>query len=456
MAVTLWYLIIGGVLVLMALSTTLLKQLPISTSMIYLLIGLGIGPLGLGLLTLDPIADATLLEHLSEIAVIISLFTAGLKLRGNLRDPIWRIPLRLAVTAMLMTIALIAGAGMLGIGLSLGAAVLLGAILAPTDPVLASEVQLDRPTDRDEVRFGLTGEAGLNDGTVFPFVMLGLGLLGLHELGAFGVRWLGIDVVWKIGAGLLIGWALGHAVGRLVLYLRREHRTAIGLDDFLALGLIAGSYGVAHLVHAYGFLAVFAAGLALRAIELRENAAEPAETAVQVDATLGKEEPVATDDEQASAYLTQTMLSFNEQLERIGEVAMVLLVGILLPSIWADVPTAMLWFIPLLFLVIRPVAVQASLIGHPVSGMQRFLLGWLGLRGIGSIYYLMYAITHGLDPALGRTLTSIVVVTIAASIVVHGISVTPLMQHYRQSPLPADQAPQSEVSLSDAPYQKRM
>lgn len=418
----------------MALATTLLKRLPISTAMIYLLIGLGIGPLGLGLLTIDPIADAKLLEHLSEIAVIISLFTAGLKLRGDLRDPIWHVPLRLASAAMIITIGLIVLAGMVGIGLSLGAAVLLGAILAPTDPVLAAEVQIDRPTDRDQVRFGLTGEAGLNDGTVFPFVMLGLGLLGLHELGAFGWRWLAVDVFWKIGGGLLIGWFMGQGIGWVVLHLRREYRTAVGLDDFLALGLIALSYGVAHLVDAYGFLAVFAAGLALRNIELRENAAVPDEAAVQVDAMLGEEEHAATDQKQASAYLTKAMLDFNEQLERIGEVAMVLLVGILLPVVWADVPVAVFWFIPLLFLVIRPLAVQASLIGQPMPGVQRFLLGWLGLRGIGSIYYLMYAITHGLDPAIGRTLTGVVLVTIAASIVVHGISVTPLMRNYKQSP----------------------
>ncbi len=444
MVVTLWYLIIGGILVIMALATTLLKRLPVSTSMIYLLIGLGIGPLGLGLLTIDPIADAKLLEHLSEIAVIISLFTAGLKLRGNLRDPIWRVPLRLASVAMLITIALIMLAGMFGLGLSLGAAVLLGAILAPTDPVLASEVQIDHPTDRDQVRFGLTGEAGLNDGTVFPFVMLGLGLLGLHELGEFGWRWLTLDVFWKIGGGLLIGWFLGQGIGWVVLHLRREHRTAVGLDDFLALGLIALSYGVAHLVDAYGFLAVFAAGLALRNIELRENGAMSDEAAVQVDAMMGEEEHAATDHKQASAYMTKAMLDFNEQLERIGEVAMVLLVGILLPSVWAEVPVAALWFIPLLFLVVRPLAVQASLIGRPMPGIQRFLIGWLGLRGIGSIYYLMYAITHGLDPALGRTLTGLVLVTIAASIVVHGISVTPLMRNYRQSPT-ADAAPRSRA-----------
>ncbi len=433
MATTLWYMIIGAVFILMALTSSLFKRLPLSTSMLYLLIGLGIGPLGLGLLVIDPIADAPFLEHLSEVVVLISLFTAGLKLRARLRDPLWRIPLRLAFGAMLLTVALIVCAGTLGLGLSLGAAVLLGAILAPTDPVLASDVQIEQPSDRDRVRFGLTGEAGLNDGTAFPMVMLGLGLLGLHELGTVGWRWLLIDVLWAIGAGLLIGWFLGHWIGKLVIGLRSKHQVAVGLDDFLALGLLALSYGVAHLLYASGFLAVFATGLALRTIELKQNAEKPAAEAVQIHGAIGEEEQAATDPEQASAYMIQAVLDFNAQLERIGEVALVLLVGALLPTVWADVPTAALWFIPLLFLVMRPLAVWAGLYGQPLPRIQRFLIGWFGIRGVGSIYYLMYAITHGLEPQLARQLTGLIIVTIVSSIIVHGISVTPLMQRYSEN-----------------------
>ena len=133
----------------------------------------------------------------------------------------------------------------------LGAAILLGGLLAPTDPVLAADVQVEHPGDRDRLRFSLTGEAALNDGSAFPFVMLGLGLLGLHELGAFGWRWLAFDVVWAVRGGLAIGWLLGMLVGRLVLYLRRTHKEAVGLDDFLGLGLIAlvlcGRAASAHL-----------------------------------------------------------------------------------------------------------------------------------------------------------------------------------------------------------------
>lgn len=425
MVVSLWFLIIGAVFVLMALAGSTLRRLPLSSSLLYLLIGVGIGPVGLGLLRLDPLADAALLEHLTEVAVIISLFTSGLKLRARLRDPIWRIPLRLAFGAMVLTVALIAFVGVSWLGLSLGAALLLGAILAPTDPVLASDVQVERPSDQDRLRFGLTGEAGLNDGTAFPFVMLGLGLLGHHELGAFGWRWLAVDVVWATLAGLGIGWGLGQLVGRLVVYLRRTHREAIGLDDFLALGLIGLSYGAAHLLHAYGFLAVFAAGLALRHIELE---ASPTPEAAEVDAPAD----AATDAEQAPAYMTQAVLGFNEQLERIGEVAMVLLLGSMLVPLALAAPPAVGWFVPLLLLVIRPVAVAIGLLGSQTGPVQRTLTGWFGIRGIGSLYYLMYALTHGVEGELGVTLAAITAVTVAVSIVVHGISVTPLMGLYRR------------------------
>jgi NhaP-type Na+/H+ or K+/H+ antiporter len=293
--------------------------------------------------------------------------------------------------------------------------------------VLASDVQVEHAWDGDRLRFSLTGEAGLNDGAAFPFVMLGLGLLGLHELGEFGWRWLAIDVVWAVAAGLGLGWLLGMLVGRLVLYLRRTHREAVGLDDFLALGLIGLAYGAALFVHAYGFLAVFAAGLALRVIE-RESTGERPPADVKALASTGGQEEAATDSEKAPAYLAQAVLGFNEQLERIAEVAIVVLLGAMLLN--HGLPTEALWFAPLLFLVIRPVAVWLGLLGSPVSPIQRRLIAWFGIRGVGSLYYLSYAIVHGLPPALAERLTGLTLALVATSIVVHGISVTPLMDLY--------------------------
>jgi NhaP-type Na+/H+ or K+/H+ antiporter len=433
MTFTFWFLLAGLLLIFMALAGSVLKRLPLSTAMVYLAVGVALGPLGLGLLQLDLVRDAPLIERVAEVAVLISLFSAGLKLRIPLSEGRWRLPVRLAFGSMALTVGLIALAGILGLGLPLGAAILLGGLLAPTDPVLASDVQVDHPGDRDRLRFSLTGEAGLNDGSAFPFVMLGLGLLGLHELGAYGWRWLAIDVLWSVAGGLAIGWLLGMLVGRLVLYLRREHKEAVGLDDFLGLGLIALAYGTALLLHTYGFLAVFAAGQALRRIEMRANGEQDIEPPIEAMPPGGateRAEQLATDPDQAPAYMAQAVLGFNEQLERIGEVAVVVLVGGILSA--SRVPAATLWFTPLLFLLIRPISVWLGALGSRSSGAQRRLIAWFGIRGIGSVYYLAYAAEHGLDPVLAQQLGALVLSLVAVSIVVHGISVTPLMRRYRR------------------------
>ena len=430
MHTALWSLIVGLLLVLMALAGSVLRRLPLSTAMLYLLVGLAVSPLLLHLAAPQPRLHAPILERIAEVVVLLSLFTAGLKLSAGLRDRRWLLPVRLALNAMVITVALIALAAYFFLGLPPGACVLLGAILAPTDPVLASEVQLHEPGDQDKLRFALTGEGGLNDGSAFPFVMLGLGLLGLHDLGAGGWRWLAVDVVWATGAGLACGWLLGIAIGRLVLYLRREHKEAVGLDDFLALGLIALSYGTALLLHAYGFLAVFAAGVALRRLEQRHSSGReslaPVEQAL-VDPDRSVAENVAVDPRHAPAFMARAVLAFNEQAERIGEVAVVIAIGALLWAVpWQH---ATWWFVPLLLLVIRPLSVRLGLASR-VSPGQRWLIGWFGIRGVGSLYYLMYALNHGLPAELADPLVALTLSVVVSSIVVHGISVTPLMAAY--------------------------
>lgn len=434
-----WCLVAGLLLLAMALAGSLLKRLPLSTSMLYLAAGFGLGPAGLGVLDVDPFRPSPLLERLAEIAVLVSLFVAGLKLSAPLRHAQWLLPLRLAVVSMLFTIALVAVAGMWGLGLSLGAAVLLGAILAPTDPVLASDVQLEDPGDSDRLRFSLTAEAGLNDGVAFPFVMLGLGLLGLHELGTGGWKWAAVDVLWSIGAGLASGGALGFLLSRLVVYLRIRHREAVGLDEFLALGLIALAYGTALLIHAWGFLAVFAAGLAFRRVEARPGAGGTLHGALHAASTdpqrkdIGADEAVATDPRHATAYMTQAVLGFNEQLERIAEVAIVLLVGVIISTgYWSWVGLALA---AVLFTVIRPLSVWAGLAGLHTAPMQTRLLGWFGIRGIGSFYYVIYAVNYGSDQILhadAEKLLACIFTVIAASIVVHGVSAAPLMEIYQR------------------------
>jgi sodium/hydrogen antiporter len=426
----LWCVIVGLLLVLMALSGSVLKRLPLSTAMLYLAVGVAVSPLGLGLLAAHPVRHADVLERMAEVVVLLSLFTAGLKLSPGLSDRRWVLPVRLALVSMMVTIGLVAAAAWLLLDLPAGACILLGAVLAPTDPVLASDVQLEHHEDEDRVRFALTAEGGLNDGTAFPFVMLGLGLLGLHEIGPLGTRWLAVDMLWATAAGLGIGAALGLAVGRLVLYLRREHREAVGLDDFLALGLIALSYGAAVLLHGYGFLAVFAAGVALRQLEQRQGSGDSRTVErAMANPDLRAADAIAVDPEHAPTFMAQAVLGFNQQAERIGEVAIVITIGALLWSVpWHG---AAWWFVPLLLLVIRPVSVVLGLLHAPASRGQRWLVGWFGIRGVGSLYYLMYALNHGVQGPVADTLVALTLAAVVTSIVVHGISVTPIMTEYK-------------------------
>jgi NhaP-type Na+/H+ or K+/H+ antiporter len=435
MEFALWSVIVGLLLILMALGGSVLSRLPLSMAMLYLAAGLLVSPLAIGLLRADPIDHAVLLERLTEIVVVVSLFSAGLKLSAHLQDRNWLLPLRLAVGSMVVTVAAIAAIGHYLLGMPWGAGVLLGAILAPTDPVLASDVQVQRPGDQDRLRFALTGEGGLNDGTAFPFVMLGLGLLGLHELGTLGWRWVAVDLLWAVSAGIGVGALLGLAVGRLVLYLRREHKEAVGLDDFLALGLIGLSYGAALLLHAYGFLAVFAAGIALRRLEQSQTVEPEAAAAAVEKAMVGPDtelaQEIAVDPKHAPAFMAHAVLSFNQQLERIGEVVAVITVGALL---WAvQWQWTVWWLVPLLLLFVRPAAVLLGLVGAPVSKRQRWLVCWFGIRGVGSLYYLMYAVNHGLPRPLADQLIALTLLVVVSSILLHGVSVTPLMAAYERA-----------------------
>jgi NhaP-type Na+/H+ or K+/H+ antiporter len=422
---TIWFVITGALLIGMALAGTVLKRLPLTASMFYLTAGALLGPWGAGLLHVNALGDASVLERLTEIAVIISLFTAGLKLRLPASDRRWRTAILLATVAMVLTIGGVAAFAVAVVGLALGAAVLLGAVLAPTDPVLASDVQVEHAHDAEPVRLSLTGEAGLNDGTAFPFVLLGLGLIGTHELGAYGWRWLMIDLAWAVVAGLGVGTFCGAGIGKLVLYLRRVHREAVGLDEFLALGLIALSYGIALLVNGYGFLAVFAAGLSVRRIERQHSDLVPP---ADVSEAGRSTEEQATDPGTAPAYMARAVLSFNEQLERLGELAVVLIVGAMLADIQAWGPGIVLAFS--LFVVIRPLATLLTLFRAPLSRPQRAFIAWFGVRGVGSIYYLAYALSHGVSAPAARMLADVTLVVVAASIVLHGVSVTPLMHRY--------------------------
>lgn len=404
-----WYLLVGILLIAIALLGRYLDRLPVSPAMIYLLVGFALGPIGVNAIELHPLRELPMLETITEIALLIALFTVGVKLRVPIGDWRWSLPLRLATISMLVTIAGVAFAAWWLLDFPPGLALVLGAALAPTDPVLASDVQLRSPQDRDSLRFGLTGEGGLNDGTAFPFVLLGLGLLGLHDIGEWGIRWIITDLIWGTVAGLGIGFVIGDGLARGVRWLRARQKDAVFLDEFLLLGVIGLSYGVALAAHALGFLAVFAAGLALRrADDIHAGAASKAD----------------------KPPITPKLLNVNEQLERIVEVAIVLLVGAMISTgYWS---TAGLGIAALLFFVIRPVSVWLGVVGMPPKDAPRRLLGWFGIRGIGSVYYVVYIARHGVEGAAATELVSCAFTVIAASILVHGISAAPLMELYQR------------------------
>jgi NhaP-type Na+/H+ or K+/H+ antiporter len=414
---TTWCLVIGLLLIGMGLTDTVRRDLPFSASALYLLAGWLMGPEVGGLLRLDLFDDARLLEVVTEVAVLISLFAVGLRLRVRLTDRLWLTPVRLATLGMLLTIG---GLALVGVwfGLSLGAAMLLAAILAPTDPVLASEVQVDDPNDRDKLRFGLSGEGGLNDGTAFPFVMLALGLLGLHELGEGTWRWWGVDLLWAVTGALVLGWVLGWSFSRMVLHLRREREQALGMESFLTLGLIALTYGLALTINSYGFLAVFVAGLAMRSVEFADSD--------------GKRHAHGSDESpKTSAYMARVVLDFALDIERLAELTVMLLVGSLLHAEvfnWASLGMA-----AALLLVVRPLAVQLTLIGSDLTRGQRRLAAWFGIRGVGSIYYLAFAISHGVVGDEATWVAHAVLATVVASVVLHGASATPAMRLYRRA-----------------------
>ncbi len=422
-----WSLLIGMLLIAILLTGTLLARLPMSAAMIYLGLGYVMGPGGFGIIDIDVFRDAGLLAWMSEAAVLISLFAIGLKLMIPLRDPRWLIPLRLAFPTMAITVGLVTCIGVFGLGMSVGAAMLLGGILAPTDPVLASGIQVESGKNPERVRFSLAGEGALNDGSAFPFVLLGLGLLGLHPLGLAGTRWLSVDLFWATIGGLLIGASLGALIGRLVVYLRRRHKNAVGLDEFLSIGLVAISYGAAQLSMASGFLAVFAAGIAISRVQ-DVPILDSIEVAPWLDSSGSMRGNWATHPQHASSAMNRALRGFNEQLEKLAELAIVLVIGAMLPSI--STFSSAWWFIPLFFFVVRPLSILLGLFGNPFKRDQIFIVSWFGIRGIGSIFYLAFALDHGVAGPLAQNLVSLTLLTVTTSILVHGISARPIMAWY--------------------------
>lgn len=432
-----WMAVGGALLLTMALSSALIQRLPVSTAAIYLGVGCALGPWGFGVLRIDLSDSAPWVERLTEIAVILSLFIGGLRLRLPLRHPAWRAAFRLASVVMVASIAGVAVCAWLVLDINPAVALLLGAILAPTDPVLASSVTVGHSQDNDRLRYALSGEAGLNDGAAFPFVVLGLLLLGPVSMSEIAT-WAGVRLLWAVPAGLLLGYVLGRLVGSAAIALRTRNRDTAAPTDFLALALIALSYTGANAIGAWGFLAVFAAGIGLRHAEVltvkedpnpkaeqtAEAAHPPAETLVSPNTVTEQEmaQPAV-----AAGVLVAEVFSFGDTLERMLEVLLVGIVGVSLATHWD--PRALLLAAGLL-VIVRPAATFLLLVHSPTTRLQRMLLGWFGIRGIGSLYYLAFALTHGVQSTAGRELADMTISIVAVSIVVHGLTSQPLMKWY--------------------------
>lgn len=446
-----WLTFAGLLLLIMALAGTLLRRLPISASIVYLGCGMAVGPVGAGWMTLDIVANASWFERLAEVAVIVALFIGGLKLRLPPRDPAWLAAWILGGPVMVVCIAAVAALTRFAFDLPWALALLLGAVLAPTDPVLASSLTVGGAADRDRLRYGLSGEAGLNDGAAFPFVVLAL-MWGEH--GGPG-EWLGgwalERLVWAVPAGLVTGYLLGRAGGRAAMALRRRQKDIEAPNDFLALALIALSYAAAEAIHGWGFLAAFAAGVGMRRAEVEVVGSDPHPDHARPGSDPAADHPPAEDlvgshvegDDMRSPHVAagvviHDVITFGDTAERLLEVTLVVLVGAALGTHW---DSRALVVAAVLFAVVRPAASWLLLAATPTAPVQRWLMGWLGIRGIGSLYYLCYATNHGLDGAQAHAAAGLVVSVIALSILVHGASAQPLLSRYeawlRERPEPA-------------------
>lgn len=405
-----WIFAAGGVAALLAaLLPGALRRLPLSEPMVFLGAGMVVWTLLSGLFTPDPVAHGTTTEHLTEVCVIIALMGAGLAIDRPPGWQRWRATWRLLAITMPLTIAAVAVLGWWLLGLAPAVALLLGAALAPTDPVLASDVQVGEPTDspdnEDEVRFALTSEAGLNDGLAFPFVYaaLAIGLAGNAPDGWL-LEWLAVDVLYRTAAGVVTGVAIGWLLSRLIFHRAPGSTLAERGDGFVALAATFLAYGAAELVEGYGFVAVFVCACAIRAAE-REHGYHG------------------------------VLHGFIEQIERlVTVVVLVLLGGAIARGLLAPLRVTDVVIAAGLVLVLRPGFGWVAMLGVPGTRRERAATAFFGVRGVGSIYYLAFGIERlgngGIvDFDAADRLWAIVGLVVTLSVVVHGVSAQPAMRH---------------------------
>jgi sodium/hydrogen antiporter len=395
--------VLGVITLLTAWLPLILKDLPLSLPILCIAFGAIFAWLPLpDDAIINPLEYRHLTERLTEFVVLIALMGAGLKIDRVFSFKSWGLTWRLLGIAMPLTIIGIAFAAYFLLGLSPAGALLLGAALAPTDPVLASDVEVGPPRsgEEDEVRFALTSEAGLNDGLSFPFVHLAIGL-ALWQAGTpfSALEWAGYDVIWKLAAGVGAGFISGRLMGMLIFKLPKRKALSRTGDGFVALGVTCLTYGFTELVQGYGFVAVFVAALALRAVE-RSN------------------------------KYHDDLHNFAEQIERLLMMLILFCFGVALAkgAIFVDLNWQVVACAILVLLLIRPATAWLSLIGCKRPFDERAVIAFFGVRGVGSIYYLAYAFGQAHFDQM-RMLWQTVFLVILLSIILHGLTVTPVMQH---------------------------
>lgn len=392
-------LVIGLLLLTVTLGSGWIQRLPLSYSLIYLIVGVLLGSYGFGLVKVQ--ANTQFLERLTELVVIVSVFGCGLKINRPLKREAWQSTIRLIGLLMPISILMITAIAHYVLGMGWGAAVLLGAILAPTDPVLASEVQLAHVCDKDEVRFALTSEGGLNDSLAFPFVYFGIYAFKDPDWNNWFKSWVAVDLLWAIAMGIVMGIVVAKAVVAIDRGLQKIRQADDLMEDFVALSIILLTYSLTELVNGYGFLAVFVAGLVV----------------------------------QRSYYIEQekrmSQLEFTEQIEKLLEVTAIVILGtVLLFAPIFDYAGQSLLVAGLLFFIIRPLGVWLATLGSNMAIATRSLMGWFGIRGLGSVYYLTYALGKGLTGDVAEQISWIVYTVVVISIVLHGVTAAPLMIWY--------------------------
>jgi len=395
-------LIFGAVVLLTAWLPMALRRIPLSLPICCILIGILLAwspftPLP----QFNPLENTKWAEHLTEFVVIVALMGAGLKIDRPIGWRRWMITWRLLGIAMPLSIVAIALLGWGVLGLSAASALLLGAALAPTDPVLAGDVQVGPPQtgEEDDIRFALTSEAGLNDGLSFPFVMAAIAIASNQSATIGWVsHWLAFDVAWKLLAGVGIGWIIGRVLGWLTFRVPESGRIARTGDGLAALGFTCVAYGIAELVHGYGFVAVFVAALTLRSVERKSD-------------------------------FHGELHDFGEQIERMLMMVLLVCFGSIVAegSLLQNVDWRVALVAALTLAIIRPLAGWISLLGCQHPAAEKAIVSVFGIRGLGSIYYLAYATGKAKFENV-ETVWATVLVIILASIVLHGIAVTPVMQ----------------------------